>query len=261
VIDQFEELFTICPEDVRQPFIQGLMALLECSTAPQIHLILTMRSDFESKVAKSPSFYHLFAAAQIRVLPLDVADLHDAIKKPAEKVGLKFEEGVIDRLVSDVLGEPAALPLLQFVLLKLWERREHNLVTAQAYRQLGGAREALARSADEFYNNLIPEDQATTRRILLRLIQVGQNLEFTSKRILREELFRGQEDSDRINRVLDKLLNAKLVRLSRGNTSENTQLEIAHEALIRNWPTFSGWIADERVYLRRRRRTMERNEL
>ncbi len=69
---------------------------------------------------------------------------------------MKFEEGVVDALLQDILGEPAALPLLQFTLLKLWENREHNRVTWEAYRRLGGGRLALTRSADIFYNSLIP---------------------------------------------------------------------------------------------------------
>ncbi|MCM1983903.1 nSTAND1 domain-containing NTPase [Lyngbya confervoides] len=252
VMDQFEEVFTLCQQAHRSPFIDSLVALLEDETKPQIYLILTMRSDFENKVALLSNFYQFFETAQIRVLPLNAAELRDAIQKPAEKVGLKFEEGVVDRLIADVLGEPAALPLLQFVLLKLWEQREQNVVTYSTYQNLGGAREALAHSADEFYNQLIPEDRETAKRILLRMVRVNQGLEVTSQRIVKEDLYSIPDDNDRIDRVLSKLDQVQLIRQSSHKTAKNNQIEISHEALIRNWPRFLGWIEDERVSLRRR---------
>ena len=62
---------------------------------------------------------------------------------------MKFEDGLVDRLVKEILGEPAGLPLLQFTLLKLWGLRERNRITLEAYRKIGGGRQALARTADE----------------------------------------------------------------------------------------------------------------
>jgi uncharacterized protein YpmB len=169
-------------------------------------------------------------------------------------VGLKFEEGLVDKLVGDVLGEPAALPLLQFTLLKLWENREHNRVTWEAYRQLGGGRLALARSADEFYNKLIPQEQYTVKRILLRMVRPSDGLEVTSNRIPRKELYRSGEATDQIDIALAKLIKERLVRLTMGDTPENTQVEIAHEALIRNWPRLVEWLDQERINIRQRLR-------
>src|SRR5581483_4650169 len=167
---------------------------------------------------------------------------------------LKFEDGVVDALLHDLLGEPAALPLLQFTLLKLWEHRSRNRVTKEAYQRLGGGRLALARSADEFYAGLIPEEQVTARRILLRMIRPGEGLEVTSNRIRRAALYRENEAHDRIDRVLEKLIRARLVRTSGGDTPGDEQIEVAHEALVRNWPTLVDWLEDERSALSVRRR-------
>jgi hypothetical protein len=253
VIDQFEEVFTLCQDKtIRKAFIKSLVAVLESTVAPRHYVVLTMRSDFESQVAKAPHLRLLVEAAQVRVLPLDAGELREAIVKPAEQVGLRFEDGVVDELITDVLGEPAALPLLQFMLLKLWGQREHNRVTNEAYQRLGGGREALANSADEFYNGLIPEDQDTTKRILLKMVRPSTGLEVTSNRIRRHTLDQLGVDPERIARVLDKLLAARLVRLTAGDTPADDQLEVAHEALIRNWPRLIEWLDEDRVTLRQR---------
>jgi WD40 repeat protein/energy-coupling factor transporter ATP-binding protein EcfA2 len=255
VIDQFEEVFTLCQDrDIRQAFINNLVALVQAPESSRCCVILTMRSDFENQVAKLPNFQPIFEAAQVRVLPLDASELREAIEKPAERVGLKFEDGLVDQLINDVLGEPAALPLLQFTLLKLWNDRERNRITQKAYKRLGGGRLALSNSADEFYNKLIPEEQVTCKRIFLKMVRPTEGLEVTSSRIPIKELYRAGEAGDRVERVLNKLIEARLVRQTEGNTPNDTQVEVAHEALIRNWRQLVEWLEDARVNLRQRLR-------
>ncbi|MBD0346160.1 MAG: NACHT domain-containing protein, partial [Coleofasciculus sp. Co-bin14] len=252
VVDQFEEAFTLCRDDsVRQAFIDNLISLIQ-SPGVRHTVILTMRTDFESQVARVPVFKDLFEQAQVRVTALDASELREAIEKPAELVGLKFEEGLVEALLQDVLGEPAALPLLQFTLLKLWDNRERNRVTWETYKRLGGGRQALARSADEFYEQLIPEEQVTVKRLLLRMVRPTEGLEVTSNRIQRKTLYQAGEARDRVDRVLDKLIQSRLVRLTEGDTPDDAQVEVAHEALVRNWPRLVNWLEDERVNLRRR---------
>jgi len=252
VVDQFEELFTLCRDEaMRQAFVANLLSLLDVPDAGNI-VVLTMRTDFVDNVARLPALQERFEQAAVRVTPLSAGELREAITGPAVAVGLKFEEGVVDALVHDILGEPAGLPLLQFTLLKLWERRERNRVTWEAYRRLGGGRLALANSADEFYDNLIPEEQVTCKRILLRLVRPGEGLEVTSNRVRRQSLYGAGEARDRVDRVLDKLIAARLIRQTAGDTPADAQVEVAHEALVRNWPRLVAWLDEERVRLRAR---------
>ncbi|MBT9317677.1 WD40 repeat domain-containing protein [Leptothoe spongobia] len=254
VVDQFEEVFTLCLDEAeRDAFIDSLMSLSQDSESTH-RVILTMRTDFESQVATIPDFKSVFERAQIRVTALDVSELRDAIEKPAGQVGLKFEDGVIEALLSDVLGEPAALPLLQFTLLKLWNNRSRNRITWEAYQRLGGGRLALANSADDFYDALIPEDQITVRRILLKMIRLTEGMEVTSNRIRKQSLYQSGEAKDRIDRVLEKLIQERLVRLTGEGNLDDTQVEVAHEALIRNWPRLVSWLEEERNTLRQRLR-------
>ena len=254
VVDQFEEVFTLCRDEaMRTAFINNLLTLAQAPNARHT-LILTMRTDFESQLVRNPQLLALFEQFHFRVTALDSNELHETIAKPAELVGLKFEDGLVDALASDVLGEPAALPLLQFTLLQLWSNRERNRVTWEAYRRLGGGRLALAKSADQFYEGLIPEEQQTVKRILLSMVRPTEGLEVTSNRILRQDLYRSGEAGDRIDRVLTKLTQARLIRLTEGVNPEDTQVEVAHEAIIRNWPRLIDWLEDERTKLRERYR-------
>ncbi|MEC4817417.1 MAG: hypothetical protein SAK29_29715, partial [Scytonema sp. PMC 1069.18] len=254
VIDQFEEVFTLCLDEAkRHAFINNLLGVIQLPDVSH-RVILTIRTDFESHFTKIDTLNDVFKEAKVYVTPLNAGELRDTIEKPAELVGLKFEEGLVDKLIQDILGEPAALPLLQFTLLKLWESRERNRVTQKAYKKLGGGRLALSNSADELYKNLIPEDQVTCKRILLKMVRPTQGLEVTSSRISLKELSQIAEASDRVNRVLNKLIKARLVRKTKGDTPNDTQVEVAHEALIRNWPQLVEWLDYERVNLRQRLR-------
>ncbi|MCL6540144.1 MAG: hypothetical protein K6T87_06080 [Roseiflexus sp.] len=254
VVDQMEELFTLTDDESdRRAFVAAMVALVECPS-PRHTVIMTLRSDFESFIALEPALQQWMEQARVQLLPLSASEMREAIERPAELVGLKFEPGVVEALLHDTLGEPAALPLLQFSLLKLWDARDRNRVTWQAYQQIGGGRQALARSADALYNSLIPEDQVTARRILLRMVRPGEGLAITSNRIRRDQLYRAGEARDRVDRVLERLVAARLVRLAPGDTPGGAQVEIAHEALVHNWPTLVGWLEDERAAIATRRR-------
>ncbi len=259
-IDQFEETFTLChDEEERTAFLDNLLRLVH--TRRQRHVvIITMRVDYESYLNKVPLFQSLFEQGEVRVAAMNGGELREAIEKPAELVGLKFEDGLVDALVREIVGEPAALPLLQFTLLQLWDNRERNRVTWETYRRLGGVMQALANTANHLYDNLLPEEQVTAKRILLRIVRPSSGLEFTRSRIQRRVFYQSGEAQDRIDRVLDKLIQSRLVRLTEGATSSDDQIEVAHEALVRNWPRMSEWLEEAAVSLRHRQRLSTQTE-
>lgn len=252
LVDQFEEIFTLAVDADRQAFVASLLGLLQVPGRRR-YLVLTLRSDFETYVARLRALWPLFTAAQFRVPPMSAVELRQAIEGPARRIGLHFEEGVVDELIGQVLGEPAALPLLQFSLLKLWENREHNRITHDAFRKCGGGQLALERAADTLYDSLIPELQVTLRRLLLELVQPGDGLEVTSNRVSLSTLHRLGEPLERIDGVLQRLVQANLVRFTKGEGPDDTLLEVAHEALVRNWRRLLAWLDEERDVLRKRR--------
>jgi tetratricopeptide (TPR) repeat protein/ABC-type oligopeptide transport system ATPase subunit len=254
VIDQFEELFTLCLDDsLRAVFIDNLLSLTTASAARN-EVILTLRTDYETYLAQNPELMALFEEGQVRVMPLTAAELRSAIEEPAKNIDLRFEEGVVDSLVKDILGEPEGLPLLQFTLLRLWKARENgrNRITLNEYRKLGGARRALALTADEFYQNLTDANRITLRRIMLRLALPSGTAEVLRNTVKREALY--FEDPRRVNDVLDQLADEGLIRVTKTDDRKDDKIEIAHEALVRHWPTLVGWIEKERVTMRQRLR-------
>ena len=254
VIDQFEEVFTLCLNDsLRTAFIDNILNL---ATTPGANnqVVLTLRTDYETYLAQNPALMALFEDGQVRVMPLTVAELRSAIEEPAKHINLRFEEGVVDSLVKDILGEPEGLPLLQFTLLRLWKGRENggNRITLNEYRKLGGARRALALTADDFYASLNEANRITLRRIMLRLALPSGTAEVLRNTVKREALY--FEDPRRVNDVLDQLADAGLIRVTKADDRRDDKIEIAHEALVRHWPTLVGWIEKERVTMRQRLR-------
>jgi WD40 repeat protein/energy-coupling factor transporter ATP-binding protein EcfA2 len=253
VIDQFEEVFTLCTDEgERQAFVENLLRLTRAQ-GPRHTVILTMRDDFLGQVSRLPSLAPQFDKIIAVVVPPTAAELRDAIEKPAERIGLKFEEGLVELLLKDVVNEPAGLPLLQFTLLKLWEARDHNRITRNAYDRLGGGRECLARSADVAWEALgLEQNRQAGKRILLELVRPTEGREFTSKRVRRARLYKLGVPDGQITLALDRLVKARLLRVTPGQTSEDDRIEVAHEALVRNWPKLSTWLEEERERLRHR---------
>ncbi|RMG95803.1 MAG: hypothetical protein D6706_11340, partial [Chloroflexi bacterium] len=257
-IDQFEETFTLCrnPRE-REAFLDNLLQFIHSEKHPH-RLILTMRTDYEPYLIRHPLFHTQFEEGTIRLTAMNAAELREAIEEPAKAVGLKFERGLVNEIINDIIGEPAALPLLQFTLRSLWDKRERNRITWDAYHKLGGVTQALAKTADDLYESLIPEDQQTFKRILLQLVRPSEKLEVTRNRIRRKSLYQQQgEDPGRIDRVLQKLIDKRLVHLTKGTTPDDDQLEVTHEALVRNWPRLVEWIDEARDRLRKRQRLSE----
>jgi len=257
VIDQFEELFTLCDDaEERQAFTDNLLHLVQNEDAKH-YAIITMRSDYRSNVARLPNFNERFRAGTVNMEALDIPQLRAVIEGPAEQVGLKFEVGVVDDLIEDVLGEPAALPLLQFTLWRLWEERNRNRITREAYDRLGGAKRALETCADQFIEGLSPEWREAAKHILLQMVYLNRNLEVTSRRVRRADLYHEGGADVRIDDVLQALVKERLVRLTPGGTANNPcaeddQIEVAHEALIRNWPLLRDWMAADFDRMRQR---------
>lgn len=265
VIDQFEELFTLVRETEKnnyssaqndvQAFVDNLVNLLE-APGPRHTVIITMRSDyeFESRISTIDTLATHFSQGRMQVIPPVPAELREAITGPARQSGLIFEEGVVDLLVNDLAGDPAALPLLQFTLLQLWKQRQRNRITREVYESVGGGRRALEKTAETFFSSLIEQNAETVRWILLELVETRTLGEITSRRIRYTSLYEIPHDRSRIDRMVQAMVAAGLLRLTHGAHAEDNQVELAHEALIRNWPRFIRWLEEERD----RRRTRGR---
>src|SRR5688500_6050855 len=167
-------------------------------------------------------------------------ELRSAIEEPAKRGHWEFEPGLVDLILRDVGDEPGALPLLSHALLETWKRRAGHTLTLKGYADAGGVHGAIAHTAESVYQNLSLSEQTIVRNILLRLTELGEGTEDTRRRASFDELMSHVEDADGVRAVLDTLAEARLVTLSEDSA------EVAHEALIREWPQLREWLSQDR---------------
>ena len=252
VIDQFEEVFTLCQDQKeRSQFIDALRYAVTVAGGQSVFL-LTMRADFLTHAIEYKSLAELLSTHQFLLGPMDRDNLYRACEEPAHHVGLKLEDGLTDAILDDVDREPGLLPLMEDTLFQLWERRVDKVMTLQAYQELGGVRGALAKKADNLFTTLSPQQQAIARRVFLQLTQPGERTEDTRRRATMAELQTEAVATEAVADVVQRLTNARLLV-----TSKDQQVDVAHEALIRGWPKLQNWIEEDRTALRTHRRITE----
>jgi WD40 repeat protein/tRNA A-37 threonylcarbamoyl transferase component Bud32 len=245
IVDQFEEIFTLCHDEMeRRRFIENLLYATAVSDGPVV-VLPTMRADFYHHCADYRDLANRISAHHILVGAMETAELQRAIEQPAQRVGLKFEPGLINAILADIAQEPGALPLLQHALLELWERRQGRLLTLRAYQASGGVQGAIAQRADAIYQSLSPDEQAIVRRIMLRLTEPGEEgAQPTRRRGKLANFVLRPEDTPIVATVLKQLADARLI------TTDEATVEVAHEALIRGWPRLQGWLEADQEGLR-----------
>jgi hypothetical protein len=251
IVDQFEELATLVKAaDEARRFID---TLLEASRAEEMYILVTLRADFYGRAIElSRDFSDQLAAGLVNLGPLREAELRAIIEKPAERIGVPFDPGLADRIVNDVKAEPGNLPLLEYALTELWKANPSRL-THEAYTRLGGFSRALANIADAVLKELSAAEKQAARRLFTRLVRLsaaGEEGADTRYRARRSEV---GEDAWK---VADRFAvrDVRLVILSRDSSSGEELVEVAHEALIRNWNTLHDWIAEDRRFLEWRQR-------
>jgi WD40 repeat protein len=257
VVDQLEEIFTLCrDEDERAAFLSNL---IYAATIPggRAIVVVTLRADFYDRCAPYASVRSALALQHMLIGPLDDEGLRRAIEKPAWAVGLTLEPGLVDTIMSDVGARPGTLPLLEHVLLQIWERRRQGLLTLEAYVESGGVHGALAKHADAVYERLSEAQRDVTERVLLRLVQPGEGTEDARRRVEVEELLTAGDEPAGVEAVLRTLADERLLTTSRDELSEARLVEITHEALLQGWPRLRRWIERDREALLAHRRLTE----
>ena len=237
VVDQFEEAFTTCAsERERASFIEVLTHA--ASRWPErAVVILAIRGDYYAHCARYPELAEALAANHALVGPLTEEELRRAIELPARRAGLRVESALTDALVEEVGDEPGGLPLLSTALVELWRARGDGWVRMEALERTGGVRGAVARLADSSYEQLSDAQREAARRVFLRLVASGEGEAVTRRRISLEEF-----DLDR-----DAAAAGVLARLTQDRllTMSQDTVEVAHEALLREWPRLQEWLRED----------------
>lgn len=260
VIDQAEEVFTLChDEHERERFVANLSYAASVPGGRGI-VILAMRADFYARCAAYPDLSAQVARSQHLVSPLTPDGIRDAIEEPARRVGLEFEEGLIGTILDDLESQPGALPLLEYALLELWKRRRGSMLTLEGYRESGGVQGAIAKRAETIFAAFTPAEQEIARRALLRLTAPGEGTEDTRRRASMRELITRPEDTEQVSAVVNELTDARLLTATADAATGESLVDISHEALIRAWPRVRQWLDEDRAGQRVLRRITEASQ-
>jgi DNA-binding SARP family transcriptional activator/WD40 repeat protein len=254
VIDQFEELFSVVGDErTRQLFLDSLVAATS-DPRSQLRVVVTMRADFFDRPLQYPGFGEVFEAGLVGVTMPDDEQLGLAISEPARSVGVEFDDGLVPQIVQDVSGQPGGLPLLQYALTELFEHRDSNRLTLAAYQQGGGVFGALGRRAEALYQDLDGAGRNAVREALLRMVTVDEGVDDLRRRVRRVELNTSATDDAALTSALQVFGAHRLLTFDRDPVTRGPTVEVAHEALLREWPRMTAWIDEQRDDLVTRKR-------
>jgi WD40 repeat protein len=268
VIDQLEEIFTLCESEAERAAFLDEVGTLAADAGPGSALVvLGMRADFYARATAYPVLRQAMQSRQVVLGAMTAAEVRQAIVRPARAVGLTLEAGLVERLLHD-LGvdesgdpagdtsestraggyEPGRLPLLAHALRATWQRREGNRLTIAGYLATGGIAGAIAQTAEDVYAMLGEPGQAAARPVFLALVRVGavpgdsdsDATADTRRRVAADSLLSQAADPAAARTALDAFTAARLL------TSGGQAVEITHEAMLRRWPRLRQWIDDDR---------------
>jgi WD40 repeat protein len=260
VVDQFEELFTLCTDDQhRRTFIELLSQLASpqsdsnADTQPVGLVVVGIRADFYTACVNYPYLRTALQDNPLVVGPMSDTELRAAILYPAHDVGLDVEPGLLELLLRD-LGHTATtasaegragyeagrLPLLAHALRVTWQQRHGHTLTVEGYQTAGGIHRAVATTAEAVFTGVDHTGQHAARTLFLRLIKIGDGTKDTRRRLARTDLLLGL-NPDTVVPVLDTFTQARLL------TQDQDTVEITHEALLHAWPRLRQWIDTDRA--------------
>ena len=252
MIDQFEELFTLVDDDsMRAAFLDALIPALD-DPHRRVILLSSLRADFYGRPLTHPAFGQRMGDGVVNVVPLTTDELESAAVEPMRNAGCHFEPSLLVALLGDVAGEPGALPVFQYTLTELYDRRAGDTLTTTAYEQLGGVHGALAQRAEELYAALSDAEKDVAAQLFLRLVTIGGGDEWGRRRVAAREVLGLDVDVIALQNVIQRFGDRRLLSFDRDPVHGSPTLEVAHEALLTEWPRLHDWIADARVDVQRR---------
>jgi len=241
-VDQFEETFTACEHEAQRAAFIAELGRRASDRSGRCVVVIALRADFYGRCAGYSELAGQLAANHVLVGPMRRDELRRAIELPARRVGLVVDPELADELVADVKDEPGGLPLLSTALLELWQRRDGRRLRHTVYQQAGGVRGAVARLAEDAFCQLDADQQILARGVLMRLSGESAAGGVERRRVALAEL--DTESSASAAAVVAMLTDRRLLTVSAGT------IELAHEALLREWPRLRGWIEADREALR-----------
>ena len=235
VIDQLEEIWTLAPPGDRDVFFEIVAAVTV--SAPTTRVVATLRADFLGRLEDMGELQAQALRAVVVLRPMGADGLRRAIVEPAERRGITIAPELVRHLIAR--SERGSLPLLEFALGALYERRdrESSTIGLSDLDALGGVEGALATHADAALARLPDTERREARRLLLALVTV----ERTRSRRDERDLLAGAGAGAR--EALAALVEARLVVAGAGD--HGSSYEVAHESLLSGWPALRAWLDEE----------------
>ncbi len=250
VVDQFEEAFSMAEGQETAGFLRALAGALS-HPEDRLRVILTLRADAYDRPLLHPEFARPFAAGVVNVLPMTAQELEEVIVGPARRAGVEVEPALLAELVAVTADQPGALPLLEYALTELFDRREGTELTLGGYRALGGLFGLVSRRSEALYEDLDEEHRRVCLQVFLRLVRPVEDTRDSRRRTALRELTAVGLDPVALSDVLEAFGRHRLLTFDRDPSTGEATIELAHEALLREWGRLAGWIDRHRDDLRR----------
>ncbi|MEU2030733.1 nSTAND1 domain-containing NTPase [Nocardia amamiensis] len=245
VIDQFEELWTLAPDEGDRARVLELLSRAGEADRRRVY-VLGLRADFFGHAMEAPVLREVLRDP-VLVGPMTHHELREVILRPAQLVGGSVDPVLADLMISDV-GDAGSgyLPLLSHALRETWLHSTRNHMSTAAYMEIGRLPGAVERTAEAAFAGLTTVQQELARRIFLRLVTVDDNL-VVRRRVLRSELLEFAHPSSEAEGLIEAFVHHRLLTVS-----EKT-VEITHESLLSSWARLASWIDTDRAWLTLRR--------
>lgn len=253
LVDQFEEVFTMSGDErEREQFLESLR-IAAVDPESRLRVIVTLRADYFDRPLAYPRFGELLGARTEVVPPLTPDEVEQAVRMPAEEVDVHAEPGLVAEMIADAASKPGALPLLQYALTELFERRDEGRLTLGAYREIGGVAGALSGRAERLFESSTPAGRNAIKQVFLRLVTLGEGRQDTRRRVARHEFDSLGLDPEAIAAAVDAYGRHRLLTFDREPATREPTVEIAHEAMLGAWSRLRRWIDEAREDLRQDR--------
>ena len=257
LVDQFEEVYTLCKDEIaRDAFVNTLLNAAG-DRARRVSVVITLRSDFLGETQKHPSLNALFTEPGVLVRSMNEAELRRAIAEPAKRAGHALDSATIQLLLKETEGREGALPLLQFALERIWEGLVKGQEPAATLQAIGGVGGALAGEAQRIYEGLNPTDQEIARRVFLGLVQLGEGTKDTRRRARLEQVISHRDSLAQVKAVIMQFSTPQARLITLASDADREIAEVTHEALFDHWQQFKDWVDSSRSDLRFQRRLDE----
>ena len=250
LVDQFEELYSLCDDErERAAFIGNL---LHAAREPRgrVSILLTLRSDFLGAVNHHPELSGLIARQNVVVPVMDEAGLRRAIEEPARRAGRAIDPGTVDLLVEQTSGREGALPLLEFVLTRIWDGFLAGAPAAETVRALGGVGGALANQAQAVYDSLGQAERPIARRAFLAMVRLGEGTKDSRRRAPLAEIVTSGDSEARVLALLRRFAEPGRRLITLAGAGQAATAEVAHEALFDHWRLLQQWLDASRGDIR-----------